>query len=294
MPPQHWVVCAVPPTRDSVNVAQNGDIIELADGVFTGPDNRDLDHVGKAITIRLQSDDSARCTINCQNIGHGFRFASGEGLSSVLRGIRVLNALSSEDGRSLCNGGGVHCSDFSSPTIQNCVFESNAARPGDGGEGLYCKESAPMVVDCDFISCSAKDGGALFADTGSRPYVQRCTFQSNWVGQHGGGAYCNVSSRALFDACEFTGNSARYGAGVCVASAATSFSSAHCAFVENAAGIEGGGPHCGLGYASITYCTFRGNPAPAGGARLPEARPPSTAATSTAIRTVLETSVTSS
>ena len=39
-----------PTIQAAINASSNGDIIELGDGVFTGPDNRNLDYGGRAIT----------------------------------------------------------------------------------------------------------------------------------------------------------------------------------------------------------------------------------------------------
>ncbi len=45
--------------QEGINAAVAGDTVEVADGVYTGNGNRDLDFHGKAITVRSASGDPA-------------------------------------------------------------------------------------------------------------------------------------------------------------------------------------------------------------------------------------------
>ena len=45
---------------------RSGDTILLADGVYTGDGNRDVEVWGKQVIIRSQSDDPTACIIDCQ------------------------------------------------------------------------------------------------------------------------------------------------------------------------------------------------------------------------------------
>jgi len=44
----------------ALDAARDGDVIELADGTFTGEGNRDVHFLGKAVTVRSQSADPTR------------------------------------------------------------------------------------------------------------------------------------------------------------------------------------------------------------------------------------------
>lgn len=64
-----WVVAPdgtgdVPTIQAAVDAAENWDVIELLDGVFTGPGNRDIIHPVKFLTIRSQSGDPSACIID--------------------------------------------------------------------------------------------------------------------------------------------------------------------------------------------------------------------------------------
>ena len=55
-----------PTIQEALDACIDGDIIELTDGTFTGDGNRDIDYLGKAITVRSQSGDPEMCTIDCE------------------------------------------------------------------------------------------------------------------------------------------------------------------------------------------------------------------------------------
>ena len=81
-----------PTIQAAVNAATHGDVIELGDGVFTGPGNHSITFGGRRVTVRSRSGDPAACTINLQgsvsNSVRAFSF-SAEGPQTVIRGITI-------------------------------------------------------------------------------------------------------------------------------------------------------------------------------------------------------------
>ncbi|MHC4501634.1 MAG: hypothetical protein ACYS21_21310 [Planctomycetota bacterium] len=63
--------------QKAIDSAFNGDTVIVADGTYTGPGNRDIDFLGKAITVRSESGPE-NCIIDCENSGRGFYFDDGE------------------------------------------------------------------------------------------------------------------------------------------------------------------------------------------------------------------------
>ncbi len=199
----HWVVNPegtgdFPTIQEAVIAAGDGDTIELADGVFTGNGNRDIDLCGKAITIRSQSGAPRVCTIDCEGSEidphRGFVFQSGEGSETKLEGVTITGGVApyptSRGGAILCEG--------SSPVIENCVFAVNAAQFGGG---VSCEDvSCAVFTNCIFTHNSAEHGGGMNCDF-SVPTLINCTFCGNSATgtlAAGGGVECwNFASPSL-------------------------------------------------------------------------------------------------
>ena len=122
-----------PTIQGAIDAADSLDTIELTDGLFTGSGNRDLDFLGKAITLRSESGNPAACIIDCEGVGTeqhwGVRFSSGEGPQSLLQGITIRGgSVGIWPGPVI--GATVCCENESAPTIRDCVFYGNHARKG--------------------------------------------------------------------------------------------------------------------------------------------------------------------
>lgn len=271
--------------QDAINEAAEGDTIELCDGTFTGPGNKDLDYLGKAITVRSQSGNPDSCVIDCESSGRGFYFHSGEGPGSVLQGVTITNGYfpptnpvvsggglycDSESSPTLIDvvftgntagrGGGLHCRG-GSPTLRNCLFTNNASHNSAGG--MYCVGSSPTLIECEFSGNSAtSNGGGMSCYESSFPLFDNCVFVGNSSPNGGGGLSVHYSMVTLYD-CVFTGNTALYGGGlVCQADASASLT--NCMFEGNSADDYGGGmgthsSESGNSSYSLSHCTFSGN-----------------------------------
>jgi hypothetical protein len=171
-----------PTIQAAIDAAVGGDVIELMNGTFVGPGNRDMDFLGKAIRVRSQSGDPASCVIDCQGSPaehhRAFYFHSGETSAAQVRQITVQNGYAPL-------GGAIHCSEQSSPTIIGCIFSNNEAS-GDGG-AIYLQDwSATAVDQCWFEGNSAVAGGAVGACFHASPSFAHCTFVGNGADRGGG------------------------------------------------------------------------------------------------------------
>ncbi len=147
-----------PTIKAGIDSAANGDILLLADGVFTGSGNVNISFNGKAIVISSASGNPFDCTIDCQgngsNYNRGFLFYSSEGPGSVLEGVTVANGYGYE-------GGGIWCW-RASPTIYNCIIAGNVATHAGGG--LYCGGgSQPVITNVTFFENASVTGGSVYA-----------------------------------------------------------------------------------------------------------------------------------
>ncbi|MFH1144680.1 MAG: right-handed parallel beta-helix repeat-containing protein [Candidatus Eisenbacteria bacterium] len=194
-----------PTIQAAIDGAVAGTTIELGDGVFRGIGNRDVDFLGKAITLRSQSSDPTQCVLDCEGSSEephiGVWFRSGETSDSVLEGVGIRNGYADMD------GGGICCED-GSPTIRNCVVED----------------------------CEARYWGGAVLSRNGRPRFEGCTFRRNHSPQYGGAiCVCGLSiwvPSASFEGCEFADNTAENaGAIYCEGGSVTADS---CSFVDNA------------------------------------------------------------
>jgi len=116
VPQQHATIQA------AVNAAANGDTVIVADGVYAGPGNRNIDLLGKAITVRSASGPAA-CTIDAS--GDPAEERTGFMLNGVQSAQAVIDGFTVTGGDQF-NGGGIYIGG-GSPTVQNCVFTGNHA-----------------------------------------------------------------------------------------------------------------------------------------------------------------------
>jgi hypothetical protein len=150
--------------------------VVLADGLYTGAGNRDIDFAGKAITVRSLNGPFA-CVIDCQNAGRGFRFAAGEGPKSRVQGLTVLHGYAT-------NGGAITCEGGASPTILGCILAASTATSGGGA--VYVNGGHPVLRDCLVGLNSSLYGGGVSLVDSDGAMIQSCTFAANSAGLWGG------------------------------------------------------------------------------------------------------------
>jgi predicted outer membrane repeat protein len=271
-----------PTIQAALDAAGPDDIIELTPGTFIGDGNRDLDYLGKAVTIRSATGDPATCVLDCQGSEtephRGFRFHSGELATATLSGVSVVHGYIPVEPL----GAAILCEEGSSPSILSCIFSDNS------GSAVVCASGAsPDFVGCAFMRNHGSEGGGAACDS-SYPTFSGCTFQENsaeWSGGavHGhacvaaftecdfventalmsGAAHLIFGGEFAFNDCRFHGNSAQeYGAMLVF------FCTARlnrCTFTQNSATQSGAAISSGkMSYTYIQNCTFWGNAAPEG------------------------------
>ncbi len=207
-----------PTIQAAVTAADPGMVVELDDGVFSGPGNCGVDFEGKTIMVRSRSDDPALCIVDCGGQARGFRFGGGEGPATVLAGVTVRNGLASLGGAILISS----LSGSASPTITNCRFTGNMQSGGGswGGGAVLCYgagAAATTFTDCVFENnTSAGPGGGVSCAAGAAATFSQCRFTDN--GAEGGGSAFHgsfdgdIGCRISFDACTFAGNATPPGA----------------------------------------------------------------------------------
>ncbi len=222
---------------------QDGDVIELQQGTYTGSGNRDVDFGGKGITVCSTDPDDpdvvSATIIDCGGTAssphRAFYLDDWQEDDCVISGLTIINGYApSEQAYSSKSAGGAIFVDSADSTITQCILRNNFA--GD-------------------------DGGAIFCNTGN-PTIQDCRLLNNLGVDYGGGICCYFGEPSVTH-CVLLGNRAQNGGGI--------FSYSHmapaiskCVLAGNVASILGGGFACG-GNSSITNCIISGNLAAYGG-----------------------------
>ncbi|HVP09555.1 MAG TPA: right-handed parallel beta-helix repeat-containing protein [Phycisphaerae bacterium] len=257
---EHQVVILQVPSeyatiQAAINAAQPGEQVVVADGVYTGAGNKDLNFAGKAIAVRSASGDPAACIIDCQGGGRGFYFWNGETAASVVDGFTIRNGYAGSSGGVYCNG--------SSPTVTNCVISGNTSTTGGGG--VFCTSHAsPTLMNCTIsgnTTPSSSSCGGVQAASQSNPTLINCAISGNTGGQ--AGIYCNGFCSMTLTNCTIRGNTGVNGGGVaCYESSPTLV---NCEISGNtASGSTGGGGGVFAIWGSnptLINCTLSGNKA---------------------------------
>jgi hypothetical protein len=173
-----------PTIQAAINVSLNKDTILVANGVYTGAGNRNIDFQGKEVTVK--SENGAAVTIvDCQNQGRGFLFTSGETSKAKLIGFTIENALAPDT----LGGGGVRCVS-ASPVITRCIIRNNSASQGGG---VYVSGGSPVIrsswiVDNSATTIPQQIGGGIFCTAGQLE-ISTTTIANNEATGAGGGIY---------------------------------------------------------------------------------------------------------
>ncbi|MDP7122134.1 MAG: T9SS type A sorting domain-containing protein, partial [Candidatus Marinimicrobia bacterium] len=216
-----------PTIQVAIDSASDGDMVLVADGIYTGTGNKELTWNGneKHITV-MSANGPDSCIIDLEGSGRAFTFISGLGDDAIwITPEDVIAGFTIRNGSSSSYGGAIYCyygyQNDVSPTISNCVFKNNTA---DYGGAITIDGGSSTITNCVFDSNSADYGGAVYigsAGGDSGPLFQNCTFLDNsadlhWNGQGGAFYLSNISTSANCRIWNnnFNGNSAPNGGAI--------------------------------------------------------------------------------
>jgi hypothetical protein len=174
-----------PNIQAAVNAASDGDTVNLFEGVFTGPGNRDI-VIDADIEIRTNGAPGS-AIIDCQQQP---RAVVMEYCNPTFYGIVFRNGAATRGGSVFVDSG--------QPTFERCVFEDNTAT--EEGGALFINEEAVVTLEyCTFARnhCDG-DGGAIMVRGWSALNLVRCTFLVNGA-ENGGHLYLIEGSTLEMD-----------------------------------------------------------------------------------------------
>ncbi|MFX1410252.1 MAG: choice-of-anchor Q domain-containing protein [Promethearchaeota archaeon] len=209
---------AYPTIQSAIDAAVNGDVVIVADGIYTGAGNRDIDFLGKAITV-CSENGPENCIIDCQGSAgdehRGFYFHSGETSLAVLDGFIVKNGYKHP-------GAGIFCS-YSGPIIKNCKITENTAEWLNGtGGGCYFSNSYAGIINCQItfnsaIGTSTHSGngwGGGIACESSTLKIKNTQINNNYGTWSSGGVGAGWNSSLYIENCVISHNSSQVNSGL--------------------------------------------------------------------------------
>lgn len=290
-----YVPSQYPTIQDGINHAWPGSTVWVADGIYTGNGNRDIDLLGRAITVKSENGPE-NCIIDCEgdanNPHRGFCLKNNEDINSVIDGFTVTNGYGPSDywdGFSFVAAGGAISCYHSSPTIKNCIITANRTSPspentGGLGGGIFCDYSNAIISNCKItgnISGKAPGGGifgsnANISITGceisgnhgghgcgisidrGNPVIDKCVISNNTSdGEALGSLYLGWGTSQKITNCLITNNTGSP-AGICSWSQESNATISNCTIVDNSP-AEWGGAIYYRGSAVVTNCICRDN-----------------------------------
>ncbi len=214
----------------AIDAAVDGDTVLVAEGTYTGEGNRDIDFLGKAITVRSENGPES-CIIDCNGTGtephRGFNFHSGEDANSIIDGFTVTNGFAPKEYQGqwqpglpgleplqIAFGGAIYCRN-SSPTIRNCHLYNNTAELGGA---VFCRGANSVISNCTIRENLAYREGGGFGLQGGTTKLVNCGIIANRATFNGGGISCFGGYPEIMN-CTITVNSTdrfRFGGGICI------------------------------------------------------------------------------
>jgi len=195
--------------------ATAGDTVKVKPGTYSGPENGGLDPEGKNIVIlSTHGADTTFLGTESEFFARHFTFDSGEDSTFQLVGFTLRNMVKTDD-----DGGSIYI-DGSSPTIKDCIFESNRITGWGEGGAVFINNASPTFTNCEFKNNRAQYSGGAIAITGSEsaPEFSGCQFTNNeaenapglYRDTQGGAVIIRNGSPSFFD-CVFDSNLAQSG-----------------------------------------------------------------------------------
>ncbi len=140
-----------PTVQAAINACVNGDTVLIAPGTYSGG----INFLGRAITVKGSQPAPATVLLGTAG-GRVVTFSTAESAASILRDVKVTGG-----------NGGILIQN-ASPTITNCIIQSNASTTDGGGVVIHASGAGsftPTISNCVIGGNSAlNSGGGVFAD----------------------------------------------------------------------------------------------------------------------------------
>lgn len=243
-------------------IALSGDEVLVEDGVYRGPDNKNLDLGPRSLTVRSANGPGA-CTIDLEQSGRAFyAYLPPASVRPTIQGLTIKNGHPSTAGPSNGDGGAIFARQCAI-TVIGCVFEANQAQAGGAirASAPALSPTGPRIIDCVFEANAAASASAVDLNLGAAE-VDGCRFTNNTA--TGTGAVTlggSVGAPAVVSRCTFLQNTALFGGALYALGGPGSAPEVNfvdqCVFAGNFAWDSGGAiAGAGLATTRVSSCTF--------------------------------------
>jgi nitrous oxidase accessory protein NosD len=184
-----------PTIQEGIDACLDGDTVMVAEGIYSGPGNREITTAGKAIVV-MGGEGAINTIIDGEGTYTGFRIDNQEQSTTVIEGFTIRNVssgiqceLTSPTIRAniienfISNGIYLEADygdQSTSPVVENCIFTQTDPIYVGRGNGIYVYRRVEATISgCKFINCRC--GLDFYANANMWPVFQvmDCVFRGN-------------------------------------------------------------------------------------------------------------------
>ena len=230
--------------QQGIDASADGDTVLVADGQYY----ERISFYGKAIfltsefmfegdTLHIQNTviDADTSEIGVADTGSVVCIVNGEDSTSIIQGFTIQNGIGTSVSIYHRMGGGIYCTNNSSPRIADNIISGNSSSAGAGicctansnaiisgnfitgneENGIFSSESDPVIMD-NIISLNRSGyGSGILCISNSNAIISRNIITENYGGLCGGGIFCGESSPLIEYNIIYANSVIDWGGGIC-------------------------------------------------------------------------------